>query len=188
VAGRKAARLIEAGATRLRMVAPEFDPDPPPVVEKIKAPYASAHLDGAGLVFAATDSPEVNAAVVRDARARRILVARADADEADGGDFITPAKFQDGPAIVTVSAGSPALAVMIRDALVGHWDKRWSMMAQAMQIIRPEIVSKAQLTRAQRADIFRRLAGEEALDVLESRGPGGLRDWLSQEYPSLKQG
>src|SRR2546422_567656 len=108
VAARKALGLIEAGAKRVRVVAPQVRADLPGGIERIDARYAPEHLDGAILVFAATDVPEVNAAVVRDARGRGLLVSRADMDESDPGDFITPARFQDGPVIVAISAGSPA--------------------------------------------------------------------------------
>src|SRR6478609_7363439 len=77
VAARKAAGLIECGATRIRCVSPTFEPKMPPGVERIDGRYGPHHLDGAGLVFAATDDPAVNAAVVRDARNRGILVNRA---------------------------------------------------------------------------------------------------------------
>src|SRR5690242_5848317 len=91
VAARKAAGVLEAGATRVRCVAPAFDPAVPESVERVEETYEPRHLDGAGLVFAATDLPAVNDAVVRDARARGVLATRADSDEEDPGDFTVPA-------------------------------------------------------------------------------------------------
>src|SRR5687767_14468580 len=95
VAARKAKGLIDAGATRVRIVSPAFEPAMPQAVERVTAAYDSSHLDGASLVFAATDSPEVNETIVRDACERGVLVNRA--DDGDGGDFTTPAMFRDGP-------------------------------------------------------------------------------------------
>src|SRR4051794_24057378 len=80
VAVRKVDGLLAAGATRVRVVSPVFHAEMPlddSRVERVAAAYESRHLDGAALVFAATDLPEVNAAVVRDARSRGILVNRA---------------------------------------------------------------------------------------------------------------
>ena len=71
VAVRKAAGVIEAGATPGCVRRRRLTPAMPEAVERVEAPYEPRHLDGAGLVFAATDLPAVNDAVVRDARARR---------------------------------------------------------------------------------------------------------------------
>src|SRR5438132_766481 len=99
VAARKAATLLETGATRVRVVAPEFDPQMPTHVERVSEPYHPRHLDGAQLVFAATDSPEINEQVVLDARSRGVFVNRSDEGKPQG-DFITPARFQEGEVIV----------------------------------------------------------------------------------------
>ena len=186
VATRKANGLIAAGATRVRCVSPAFDPAMPAGVERVDATYSPHHLDGASLVFAVTDVPEVNAAVVRDARARGIWVNRADADEAEPGDFSTPARFDPPGAVVTVSAaGSPALAVLIRDGLAARWDARWSRLAEATQTIRRKVRSAKELPVQRRAAVFRELASAEALDVVAAGGAAALRAWLLQRHPEL---
>ncbi len=184
VAARKAAGLIECGATRVRCVAPTFDPAMPPAVQRVQHRYEPAQLDGAGLVFAATDDPGVNAAVVRDARGRGILVNRVDADYENPGDFVTPARLHESSVTVTVSAGgSPALAAVICDGIREKWDTRWSRMAEAMRTLRPEILSRASVPESRRRQIFRDLATPEALDVLASSDLDGLRSWLAARYP-----
>lgn len=186
VAARKANGLIAAGATRIRCVSPAFDPTLPAAVERVEAVYAPHHLDGASLVFAATDRPEVNAAVVRDARARGTLVNRADgADDGEPGDFATPARFDPPGAVVTVSAGSAALAVLIRDGLAARWNRRWSLLARATHELRPKIRSAKELTARQRAEIFREMATEWALEVVADGGVEALRAWLLQRHPEL---
>lgn len=185
VAARKAAGAIEAGATRVRCVSPAFDPAMPRSVERVEERYESRHLDGAGLAFAATDLPAVNDAVVRDARARGILVSRADAagDEAERGDFTTPARFNESGVVVGVSAGSAALAVLIRDGLARQWDPRWSQMAEAMRALRPMILERKDVHARQRQQMFRELATPEALDVLAAQGVDGLKTWLAGRFP-----
>jgi siroheme synthase-like protein len=186
VAVRKARSVLEAGATRVRVVAPTIDSAMPSSVERVEAPYEPAHLDGAGLVFAATDLPAVNDAVVRDARARGALVSRADVDEETYGDFTVPAHWRSGPATVAVSAGgNPALAVTIRDGLKGHWDERWTRMAELMVVLRSQFRVAPDLGPAMRREIFRDLAGDEALAVLEQGGVEGVIDWLRRKYPGL---
>src|SRR2546423_3621673 len=108
VAARKARGLIEAGATKVRMVSPTFHKDVPAAVERIAGRYEPRHLEGAGLAFAATDSGETNDAVVRDARRLGVLVCRADGDHEAAGDFATPAVMRKGALTVVVSAAGGA--------------------------------------------------------------------------------
>ena len=192
VAVRKAGGLLECGAARVRCVSPAFDARMPGSVERVEARYAPAHLDGAGLVVAATDDPAVDDVVVADARARGILVNRADAtaadDDGDGrpGDFSTPARWRQQSVTVTVSAGgSPALAVLIRNGLAARWDPRWSAMAEAMAVLRPALLGAAGVDAPTRAAAFRDLATEEALAVLDAGSPSDLYDWLLRRHPAL---
>ncbi|MGN6503978.1 MAG: precorrin-2 dehydrogenase/sirohydrochlorin ferrochelatase family protein [Tepidisphaeraceae bacterium] len=180
VAERKAAGLIEAGCSRITVVAPVINGTFDARVRRCIQPYAPDVLAGATLVFAATNQPPVNTQIVQDARARGILVNRADADGAPAGDFVTPAKFVDGDVTVTVNAGSPALAVTIRDGLRSKFDPRWSAMAAAMRTLRPWLRDQAGLSPDARAHAFRLLAGEAALDRLAADGIDGLRQWVLQ--------
>ena len=183
VAARKARGLLEAGAV-VRCVAPDFCDEIPAAVQQVREAYQPHHLDGAMLVFAATDRADVNEAVVRDARARNLLVNRADADTGEPGDFITPAVHRLGSVVVTVSAGSPALAAMVRDRIGETCDPRWRDMAELMQELRPLIKSAGFETESRR-QILRELATEEALGVLASGGPEGVRKWLISRHPEL---
>ena len=182
VAARKARGLLDAGATRVRCIAPRVCDEMPSGIECVSEPYRAAHLDGAGLVFAATDQEDVNEAVVWDAHARGLLVNRADADEDEPGDFSTPARLQRGEVSVMVSAASPALAAMIRDEIAKRFESRWEQMAGAMREIRP-MIRDAVGDIAVRRQMFRELASEEALNVLHANGIDGLRKWLCGRYP-----
>jgi siroheme synthase-like protein len=181
VASRKAHGLVAAGAQRINMIAPTFSPNIPPSVHQIHESYTSYHLDGASLVFAATNIPQVNDVIVRDARARNIFVTRADTVDDLPGDFLTPAQFTRGPVAVTVSAASPALSVMIRDQLASIWDPAWTALAEAMIELRPEI--KSLPDESIRRAIFRQLATQEAIDILTTSGLAGLRDWIKRNLP-----
>src|SRR5438046_1236535 len=76
VALRKVNGLIDAGASAvsLRVVAPRHRHGFPPGVVLVEEEYRGAHLSGAELVFAATDSAAVNRQVVLDAQGRGLLV------------------------------------------------------------------------------------------------------------------
>jgi len=185
VAARKATGLIEAGAGDITVVSPKFVAMFPAGVKRLERAYDVKTIGGAGLVFAATDRPQVNDQVVRDARQMGILVNRADADEDNPGDFVTPAKYQDQNVMLTVSAASAALAASIRDALQRRWDPRWTKMATAMQTLRPWIRDHPALNPDQRAVVFRLMASNEAMDVLSDKDVEALRAWLIERHPEL---
>jgi precorrin-2 dehydrogenase/sirohydrochlorin ferrochelatase len=178
VAARKAKGLLDAGATRVRVISPAFCDQMPAGIEHVEQEYDPQHLSGATLVFAATDQPEVNQRVVRDAHRLGLLVNRADADDDEPGDFTTPAILRDGGLLVTVSAGgSPALTAAIRDRIKEQVQPKWVRMAAAMQELRPRILAGGAAIDQRRA-AFRDLASDEAMDVLERRGPDELWTWL----------
>jgi len=188
VAARKVRGLIDAGATRIRIVAPEVCDDVPEVAQIVRERYRPEHLDGASLVFAATNDADLNAQVVRDAHVRNLLVCRADSSEDpnESSDFSTPARFTQGGVIVAVSAaGNPALAAVIRDGLRWRFDKRWAIMADAMQTLRPRILAARGLNGEQRAAIFRELVTDDALYLLARDGIDALTAWLIERHPEL---
>jgi siroheme synthase-like protein len=185
VAVRKVNGLLEAGATRIRVVSPAFHDDLPDAVgvQRVYGTYAPGHLDGAALVFAVTHLPNVNQRVAEDARARGIWVNRG--DDADQGDFATPARHIDGDVILTVSAGSAALSAAIRDDLAGKLDRRYVRLADAMKTLRPAVRSSVAEEPA-RVAIFRDLASPEAMGVIETGDLEGLTRWLCLRHPSMK--
>src|ERR1700710_283835 len=54
VAARKVKGLLAAGPVQLRVVAPQISDEIAGPIERVLETYAAQHLDGAGLVFAAT--------------------------------------------------------------------------------------------------------------------------------------
>ena len=185
VAARKARGLIEAGAGRVRVVAPEFAAELPEGVERVAGVYEPMTIEGAWLVFAATDRPEVNAAVVRDAKRLGVFVNRADESDEAPGDFSTPAVLREGQLTVTVSAGgSPAIAAAVRDRLRERMDAKWVRIAEVANEYRPYLIARGAAAEIRRA-IFRDLASDEAMDVLEARGREGLSEWLKDRHPGL---
>lgn len=189
VALRKVAGLIDAGARSIRVISPEFHPDFPSVVDRVVACYQPGYLQGARLVFAATNSPEVNDAIISDSRRLGIWVNRADVDEDHSGDFTLPAKLSDGSLLLTVSAGgSPAIASQIRDELKDKIDPRWVRLANAMQILRPRIRASQTLTPDRRRNLLKDLASIDARDLIGQTGqPQDLWAWAQQRYPELQK-
>jgi precorrin-2 dehydrogenase/sirohydrochlorin ferrochelatase len=186
VAVRKAQGLIDAGATRVRVVSPRLHDRMPHTVQHVSETYRPEHLGGAGLVFAATDDPQVNDAVVRDAKSMNVLVCRADADDENAGDFATPAVIRRGSVLVTVSTGgSPALAAKLRDSVQQKLDQRFVKMAELMQTLRRRIHAVKSLAPSRRRELFRVLASDEAMKLLDESGEPALLQWIKQRYPEM---
>jgi len=128
---RKVDGLLQAGA-RIRLVTTDLKTDRPlsEDIELISRPYREGDLTGALLAFAATDDPQVNAAVAEEARRSNIPVNLA--DSAEGSDFLLPATLSRGDLRVAVSTGghSPALAAQVRDLLAEQIGPEWETVLE----------------------------------------------------------
>ena len=187
VAARKASGVLAAGGKNIRGIAPKFVREFPQEVERKTANFEPADLDGADLIFAATDSASVNDSVVAEANKRGIWVQRGDGEEDEPGDFSSGAILRAGPIIVAVSAGgSPALAAGLRDAIAGTVTDDWVNLAEALKQLRPAI-KKSGLPIARRREIFRALTTTDAAAALSAGGIAGMRKWLREKFPDLPE-
>ncbi len=126
VASRKIKTLLLSSA-KIHVVAPVIGPEITQwvvegAVSAERRPYAGGtDLTGALLVFAATDSDEVNARVCRDAVEMGLLAC--DSMRPERGSFIVPAALHRGSLVMTVSTSgaSPGLAVKLRDELAQRY-------------------------------------------------------------------
>jgi len=121
VGERKVRGLLVVGAA-VRLVSPEATPQLQTWAAAGRLQweprrYQADDLDGAGLVFAATNEREMNAQVARDA-ARLGLLCNV-ADRPGEGNFFLPAVFRHGDLVIAVSTAgkSPAQARHMRDRL-----------------------------------------------------------------------
>jgi precorrin-2 dehydrogenase / sirohydrochlorin ferrochelatase len=121
VALRKARGLLDAGAD-VTVIAPGVHPDLRDLVDNqaIRWIQREAHeqdLDGANLVFLATDSAQVNARLEQVARHNGSLVNRADSPHV--GTFHVPAvvRRDDVTVALSTSGRSPAFARLLREEL-----------------------------------------------------------------------
>src|SRR5690349_19709945 len=79
-------------------------------------PFREGDLEGAWYVIAATDDPDVNAAVVDEAERRRIFCVRADAGRE--GTAVTPATFEyEGLSVGVLAGGEHRRSAAIRSAI-----------------------------------------------------------------------
>ena len=157
----------------------------PEPIEHLPQAYAPEHLTAADLAFAATDNPDTNAKIVRDARAAGILANRADTDESDPGDFTVPATLRRGPITLAVSAGgNPLLAAKVRDLLADALPPKWSNLAEIAQELRSTIL-KTITDPAERRKALGDLASDIAADQIALSGKAGLVEWLTKKHPRL---
>jgi len=182
VGARKVKGLLAAGA-RVRLVEPR-DTAPAcalPGVVRVARCFAPGDLDGALLVFAATDDPAVNAAVAAESRTRGILVNRA--DDPDGGDFALPAVLRRGELLLAVSSGGghPAFAAALRDRLAEAFGEDWEVIAALARVLRRRRLTPAEADAYNRT-VMRTLLDERLFRLIAAR------DWPALErhlYESL---
>jgi siroheme synthase-like protein len=132
VANRKARKLLQARA-RVVVISPEIGADLESVaIEVHRRAYREGDLEGAYLVFAATNVREVNAAVTREAKERGVPVNVA--DKPSEGDFALPSTLRRGRLQVSVSTGgaSPTLARRIRGELEEVFGPEWAGIVEEL--------------------------------------------------------
>jgi cobalt-precorrin 5A hydrolase/precorrin-3B C17-methyltransferase len=121
VGQRKVSGLLVVGA-HVRLISPTATSDlqawaTAGQIEWLARPYAPGDLQGAVLVFSATDQRLVNAQVAADARSLRILCNVADA--AEEGDFHLPAVHRQAELTVAIGTGgaNPTRAKTLRNQI-----------------------------------------------------------------------
>lgn len=104
-----------------------------------QAYYADGMLEGAFLVYAATDLREVNAAVAAEAKRRGIPVNVI--DDPAASTFQVPASIRRGELILSVSTagGSPALSRAIRMELEEMYPPAFGMWLERVSCLRVEL-------------------------------------------------
>lgn len=118
VAARRVPKLVYAGA-QVELIAPDVLPALAALagdgtITWHQRSFQQGDLDGAWYAMAATDSAEVNAAVVTEAESRHTFCVRA--DRADFGSAWTPATGEtSGVTVAAVTTHDPLRARRIRD-------------------------------------------------------------------------
>lgn len=135
-------------------------------------------LEGAVLVFAATDRGEVNRKLAEWA-ARRGIPANV-ADDGENGDFIVPAVLRQGGLVLTASASGagPALAARIIGELAERYGQDYNENVEALRTIRRIVKAKID-DPAERRELLRAAVSDEALTEWRSAS------WLHEEQDRL---
>lgn len=185
VAERKTHGLLEGGADCIALVSPSVTSALAMLAEQgsiewIQREYQEKDVVGATLVFAATDSGDVNARVAQDARAAGALLNQA--DQAAEGDFIVPSTVRRGALLLSVSTSgtSPALALGIRDELERRYDEAYGWWAERLGHLRRAVLKEEQLGHARKRDLLACAAAEAERDLQ------GMQRSLQREDESIE--
>ena len=158
-------------------------------IRRVPRPFRPGDLQGAWLVYAATDDEAVNRLVSRTASARRVFANVV--DRTPLCTFIAPAIFRRGPLTVAVSTGrgSPSLAKKIRRDLGRTIGSAYVPMLRLLAGLRAIAKRKLPSYRDRKRYFDRLVSGrtfalvragqrgaarQEALALLERRSKNGL--------------
>lgn len=143
VASRKARLLLRAGL-RLSVIAPDISAF---LLDHELAccqqrRFEPSDLEGADLVFAATDDPALNKEIAALCRARGILCNAA--TDSQGGDFILPSVIDRDPIQVAISTSgaSPLLSRLIRSRLETLLPASYARLAGLLERFRGQVRSR----------------------------------------------
>jgi precorrin-2 dehydrogenase / sirohydrochlorin ferrochelatase len=103
--------------------------------------YDSLDINGMFLIFAATNSDELNRKIKKDAMDLNILCNVADSP--DYSDFLVPSVVDKGELTVAISTSgaSPALAKRIRKDLELYFDESYNLLLRLLRNIRKKLLS-----------------------------------------------
>ena len=161
VAERKARALIAAGA-RVRLISPTSTSGLSGLhrqgkIELLAREYREGDLEGASLVFAATDKGEVNSQVREDAR--RSAIPLNAADSPDMGDFIVPAVIRRGPILIAISTSGllPLLSRKLRAEITKSLTPDYAAYARRVGVFRRYLLQNVENGRL-RKEIMKRVS------------------------------
>ena len=183
VAARKARGLLAAGA-RVRVISPALHVRMEVLlaeegVEWQRKAFAAEDVEGAFLVFAATDRPEVQAAVLAAARAHNLLINMA--DNPDACDFQVPAVLRRGELSISVATNgtTPAMAALVRRQLEGVIGEEYALLTTLMGALREEILRLAG-SEAEKKILFQKILQDDIVLWLRERQWTKVRQHLEE--------
>ncbi len=168
IAERKALSLVDAGADELLLITPSASPALVSLAEAgalqlHKRSFAASDLEGAFLVFAATNDRAANERIVNECLRLGILVNVA--DESEAGSFISPSVIRRGDLLlaVTASGASPSLSRLIGKELGERYGMEYVDICAALRRLRELAMVKVQDESARREVL--KLAAEDAVST-----------------------
>lgn len=154
-----------------------------------KKKYSDEDLDGAFLVFAATDDQEVNNTIYKRAKAQNILINIVDAHEKCT--FIVPSKIEQGDLTIAISTNgkSPMLTKKIKEDLSEIYTPAYAELLSILGDIREKSLKEIpDITK--RKDLFHEIVYSDIITLLNNGKHEiamHLIDNLYQKYKSKEE-
>ncbi len=188
VATRKVKTLAGTGAD-IRVVSPAITEELQALADAgkitvIRRDFSESDLEGAAIVFAATDDPDLNARVSRQARTRNIPVN--DIIHPELCSFFVPSHVRRGDLILAISTSgkSPALARWLRERLEEEFGLEYQRLADWMGTLRGYLLRHG-YTHEQIRDISRTLLRENLVETLKTGDRKALADALETAFRTV---
>ncbi|MEH7272392.1 NAD(P)-binding protein [Neobacillus vireti] len=130
--------------------------------------FSEENLHGAFLIFAATDSMELNQTIKKSAGDHQLVTI---ADDPEGSDFHVPSQIQRGRLTISVSTGgaSPTLARRIREQLDQQFDERYEEYLEFLFSARQKILKEVQ-DPVRKRNLLSAIVNEEFLNSQNREG------------------
>ncbi|RJQ51990.1 MAG: bifunctional precorrin-2 dehydrogenase/sirohydrochlorin ferrochelatase [Actinobacteria bacterium] len=171
VAERKVTALLERGA-KLTVISPQLTDGLAELaaggaIEHLKRGYQSGDLEGARLVFGATDERPTNVAVYEEAQTRGIPVNVVDDPELCS--FIVPSIVARGDLQIAISTGgaAPALSKRLRLRLEREYGPEYETLVDLLAAFR-HVVLEAVPSPSRRRAIFESVADSDLVDRIRA--------------------
>jgi precorrin-2 dehydrogenase/sirohydrochlorin ferrochelatase len=184
VGTRKACGLLDCGA-RVTVVSPEVGDTLQQLALNRRLcwhprGFESSDLDGVFLVFAATDIPELNGEIQRQARQRHLLCNVVNRPE--GGDFILPSVVRRQDLVITVSTSgkSPAFAKKWRKDLEKTFGTEYGLLLRLMGAIRYRLLQHPAEASEAPSQRFARLVSGNLLELIRAGDVAKIDAFLQQ--------
>jgi len=185
VAERKVLSLLDTGA-KITVIAPKATKRIKSLAAKKKIVlnlrnFVHDDLKGKLLIFAATNSDEVNKQVARLAQKRGILVNCV--DDPEECDFFVPSFFRRGSFVLALSTGGkvPALSKKIRRDIELSYGAIFAEYVKLLAKARSTIYRKASLSFQKKRDLIEKLIESDILSLLK-KGKKKEASKLIQEF------
>jgi len=170
VAQRKVESLLEAGAERLVVISPGLTRKLRALltakrIEHRPRDYQQGDLEGAFVVIAATDDPDVNRDVWQEAQERRLLINVV--DDPHHCNFFVPSVVRRGDLTISICTGGqdPALSARLRQELEPRFGREYAAFLEIAGALRDRV--GRELSGRARSRFWHALADSEILALLK---------------------
>ncbi|SEM66694.1 bifunctional precorrin-2 dehydrogenase/sirohydrochlorin ferrochelatase [Paenibacillus sp. OV219] len=191
VAERKVRSLLDGGADEVIVIAPHITEELKMLANSgciglVQREYIEQDLHEAFLLFAATDSREVNGRIAAYGESCGALVNVADLGES--GHFITPSAIRRGELLIAVTTGgaSPALTSLLKKQLAGRYGAAYKELVERLRLLREHVQGEV-IDETARTNILRQAAEELAAPGAEYDRNEPIDEWMSRLQQAAKR-